>query len=74
MENYSLGKDIEEYVKNKTELEQNQVHIDYWTGIRHGRFANEDNIPNESLDVMIEHLKEKRKKLIKESFKINEKH
>lgn len=54
-----------------TELEQNQVHIDYWTGIRHGRFANEDNVPNESLDDMIDHLKRKRKKLIKENFKIN---
>jgi len=61
-------------MQNTTELEQNQVHIDYWTGVRHGRFANEDNVPNESLDAMINHLKRKRKKLIKENFKINEKY
>ena len=51
------------------QLEQNEVHIHYWTGVRHGRFANEDNIPNESLDAMIEHLEEKRKELMKKKAK-----
>jgi len=63
-------------MQKPTELEKNQVHIDYWTKVKENDCYDPQvgYIPKESMDDLLNHLKKIRKKLIKENFKINEKH